>query len=389
MTGLYVREIMWRFRQPPLGTVVPAIWLGGSSGSTGGTGGPPGGFVGLLPQTAICFDTTMAASSSGSTTLLDNLNRIRQSIVDISTSGSLGHIIHNDSGALTQRPKLKFTGDGVVVSDSPGDDATLVTITTGSSAGASTFLELTDVPSDYTGYGGYLLAVNGGETGVEFIAQSSAQAGHVIYNNSGSFVQRTRLRFLGNVSVADNDPYTDVTITSGSPAFTNLSDTPSSYSGSGGYVVAVNSGATGLEFVASSAGAVSKLDGWITDSDVSASGVSTVELGELPAYSIVTNVFVYVHEAGSGDWDYITVGYDGATTAYVSSQGVGSTGTALQLFMMNEGVGAFSDPGIEHFTMVQSAKTVKIYTNSLSGSGPTAGKVYVAVLYITGSAPPS
>ena len=62
---------------------------------------------------------------------------------------------------------------------------------------------------------------------------------------------------LGSLSYSgwDTNASDDVT------AFTGLSDTPSSYSGSGSYLVRVNSGATGLEFVDSSTiGGISRWD---------------------------------------------------------------------------------------------------------------------------------
>ena len=54
-------------------------FLGGVEGPAGGTGSPPGGFVGQLVQTQVTYDTTEAAvyTTSGSSSLLDNLNHIR------------------------------------------------------------------------------------------------------------------------------------------------------------------------------------------------------------------------------------------------------------------------------------------------------------------------
>jgi hypothetical protein len=64
------------------------VWLGGTSGSNGGVGGPPGGFLGQLPQSKVTYDTTEASAilTSGSSSLVDNLNHIRWMI----TSGSFG-----------------------------------------------------------------------------------------------------------------------------------------------------------------------------------------------------------------------------------------------------------------------------------------------------------
>lgn len=53
------------------------IWLGGTGGAGGGNGGPPGGWIGQLPQNMVTYDTTEAATTSGSSSLVDNLNHIR------------------------------------------------------------------------------------------------------------------------------------------------------------------------------------------------------------------------------------------------------------------------------------------------------------------------
>ena len=53
------------------------LWLGGAPGPAGGSGQRPGGFIGTLLQTLVSYDQTEAATTSGSGTLLDNLNHIR------------------------------------------------------------------------------------------------------------------------------------------------------------------------------------------------------------------------------------------------------------------------------------------------------------------------
>jgi len=91
-------------------------------------------------------------------------------------------------------------GDAVVIGGTGG-------------AGRTTFVSLNDTPSSYSGEAGQIVAVNSGETGLEFIAPPS-----------------------------------------GTSTFTGLNDTPSSYSGEAGQIVAVNSGETGLEFINAPAG---------------------------------------------------------------------------------------------------------------------------------------
>jgi hypothetical protein len=57
--------------------------LGGINYSGGGYGGPPGGFVGVLPQTRVAYDYSELSYSgipSSGVSLLDNLNHIRYRI---------------------------------------------------------------------------------------------------------------------------------------------------------------------------------------------------------------------------------------------------------------------------------------------------------------------
>lgn len=53
------------------------------------------------------------------------------------SSGGGGHIIEKNGSPFTQRTNLNFVGAGVAVSDDPGNDATIVTIATGTSGGGS------------------------------------------------------------------------------------------------------------------------------------------------------------------------------------------------------------------------------------------------------------
>jgi len=77
---------------------VSPIYLGGSQGSSGGTGTPPGGFIGQLIQSRVTYDTTELASSatSGSPSLVDNLNHIRARLADLESGatggGAAGHL---------------------------------------------------------------------------------------------------------------------------------------------------------------------------------------------------------------------------------------------------------------------------------------------------------
>lgn len=96
--------------------------LGGIAGEDGGTGSPLAGTAGKLSQRYVCYDTTEAETltTSGDPSLLDNLNHIRYRVATL------------ESGIST------------------------------------TFLELLDTPSSYTGNSGKAIIVNSSEDGVEF-----------------------------------------------------------------------------------------------------------------------------------------------------------------------------------------------------------------------------
>ncbi len=71
---------------------------------------------------------------------------------------------------------------------------------------------------------------------------------------AGEAVSHGGSSFVANTTTTQEPPHSDWDVLaakgdSGGGAFTDLSDAPSSYSGQGGKVVAVNSGATALEFV--------------------------------------------------------------------------------------------------------------------------------------------
>ena len=122
-------------------------------------------------------------------------------------------IINDTSGAYTVTVKTS-AGTGIATSGSSRHllycDATDVKqVGAVGSGGAGTFLALTDVPGTFTSHGNKVVAVNAGETALEFIT-----------NNPG--------------------------------AWTGLSDTPSVYTGQGLNVVRVNAGETGLEFTTAS-----------------------------------------------------------------------------------------------------------------------------------------
>ena len=120
----YERQILRRISQPDAMT---GVWLGGAAGADGGSGTPPGGYIGQLAQKYVAYDTTEAESSSGSASLVSNLNHIRQRIADLEAGGA-GHIIRDESGPFTARTGLRFTGAIIDVTDDVGNDWTNVEV---------------------------------------------------------------------------------------------------------------------------------------------------------------------------------------------------------------------------------------------------------------------
>lgn len=105
------------------------MYLGGTSGSSGGVGAPPAGFLGMLIQSRVAYDTTeaaTAATTSGSS-LLDNLNHIRKRLADIeaggggssgvSGSGVAGRVAYWTSGSV-------LSSDSTFLYDSATDSLT-------------------------------------------------------------------------------------------------------------------------------------------------------------------------------------------------------------------------------------------------------------------------
>ena len=150
--------------------------LGGVSISGGGAGSPPGGFVGLLPQSRVTFDylednTTNEIPVSGAS-LLDNLNRIRYDLANISGGGSADFL------GLTDVDPSSYSGmEGYSVVVNAGEDGLEFALVSGGGGSASTFLDLTDAPDDYTGYAGQSVVVNVGEDGLEFTTISGGSGG--------------------------------------------------------------------------------------------------------------------------------------------------------------------------------------------------------------------
>lgn len=153
------------------------INLGGIIAGSGGLGGPPGGFLGMLPQTRVAYDTTEAAipgfvsgnpyDPSGvlvSATLLDNLNHIRWRIEELEPGGSVAGVViyNNDTPVASGVTLLDFQGDFVSAIDVGGNEVEITV------SGKKTFLHLDDTPSSYSSQANKYVAVNNSETALEF-----------------------------------------------------------------------------------------------------------------------------------------------------------------------------------------------------------------------------
>lgn len=112
----------------------------------------------------------------------------------------------------------------------------------------STFPDLNDTPANYTGAAGKVVAVNAGETALEFVTASSV--------NEFTDLDDTPSSLSGQGLKAVRVNSGETALEFASPTFLALTDTPSSLSGESLKLVRVNTGETALEFVSPSAGGV-------------------------------------------------------------------------------------------------------------------------------------
>jgi hypothetical protein len=141
--------------------------LGGITGSGGGVGAPPGGFIGMLPQSRVAYDIEELAYQgfdqdvevSGS--LLDNLAHIRYRIENLET-GAIA-VYDNDVLVASGVAILDFKGDFVDVVEIGGNQAE-ITI-----SGKKTFTDLDDTPGGYSSQANKHVVVKNDELGLEFI----------------------------------------------------------------------------------------------------------------------------------------------------------------------------------------------------------------------------
>jgi len=107
------------------------LWLGGASGSPGSVG-RPGGYVGLLPQNRVQYDSVEDEYSSGGSTLLDNLAhdrfRLTTYMEQLAAYESEGSICSNGSVAAGDYPS--YGSGAAIVGFSPGSPAGVTTVQT-------------------------------------------------------------------------------------------------------------------------------------------------------------------------------------------------------------------------------------------------------------------
>lgn len=113
-----------------------------------------------------------------------------------------------------------------------------------SKKGVKRFIQLKDVPDNYTGSGEFFVKVKATEDGLEFVDAAGAVIAFVdLVDVPSTYVGAANYLVAVNAT-EDGLEFVPIPVV----AFTDLTDVPSSYSGAGGYYVVVNPGATGLEF---------------------------------------------------------------------------------------------------------------------------------------------
>lgn len=127
----------------------------------------------------------------------------------------------------------------------------------------------------------------GGVSSVSFIAPSlSGDVDFVLPNEDGNSGQALVTNGAGQLEFSNV----------GATEFIGLSDVPASYSGQGGKVVAVNSGATALEFLATSALTIPGVQTVLVNDETSSSTISnsSAESSALKTYSLPANNYTSI-----------------------------------------------------------------------------------------------
>lgn len=179
--------------------------------------------------------------------------------VDTTTTPLNGQALVWDAGAQVWKPGTIAAGGG-------------------GEAGASTFLDLTDTPSTYSGLTGGFLRVNGTADGLTIVQSFSIDAlsdvdttttppttGQVLKWNGSNWIPSADATSGGGgldadtLDGLDSTYYLNYNNLSNKPsiptAFLGLTDTPANYTGAASRFVKVNSAGTGIEFSTATTGA--------------------------------------------------------------------------------------------------------------------------------------
>lgn len=142
--------------------------------------------------------------------------------------------VYSGNNKIGSSQRLRFTG-ATITTDADG--AIKVTITGG--GGSSTFLDLTDTPSSYTGEALKVLRVNAGETGLEFV--TLAGGGDALTTDPLSqFAATTSAQLAGVIS---DETGSGALVFADTPTFTTRINVPDiRANGSGGFLLEASNG---------------------------------------------------------------------------------------------------------------------------------------------------
>lgn len=182
--------------------------LGGYGGAGGGAGVPPGGFIGKLPQWAVAYDITEAATldtlpsgvpGSSGWSLVDNLNHIRYRLDVVEASGVAGTITvidDNELATYTLVDTIHFSGAGVTVLDLGNGDIQ-VSITATGSGGSG----------DLSGYVPYLGATQNVNLGNRNLTVSGVTKLGDTQIREGEFLQIGATHYFGDTEANPSTSY--------------------------------------------------------------------------------------------------------------------------------------------------------------------------------------
>lgn len=182
--------------------------LGGVSSSGGGVGGPAGGFVGQLPQSRVTFDKLEEAVNTipeSGASLLDNLNRIRYDIANISGVASAVEIQQDDVVTNSEATILNF--EGTVDTLDEGGGKVTITISGGGGGGSDLDAIHVDTANEITGITQKSVPVNNDEFVIED-SEASYVKKALTYANLESNLSLTESQ-ISNLDHTDLDAFHD------------------------------------------------------------------------------------------------------------------------------------------------------------------------------------